>query len=185
MRAPQPHANAALRVAVVAADPVRRAGLAAIVTDAGHALVAAVEEADVVLADAGDADPEFEAGGAAVVALGAAEAGQAALLPKDAGPAQIDAALRAVAAGLVVRTAAPSQAGFAAHPSDDAPLLTPREIEVLAAIGDGLSNKEVARRLGISQHTVKFHVAALFHKLDATSRAEAVRKGLKRGLIDL
>jgi DNA-binding CsgD family transcriptional regulator len=63
--------------------------------------------------------------------------------------------------------------------------LTPREIEVLAAIGDGLSNKEVARRLGISPHTVKFHVKALFEKLDVTSRAEAVHKGLKRGLIDL
>ena len=61
----------------------------------------------------------------------------------------------------------------------------PREIEVLAAIGDGLSNKEAARRLGISQHTVKFHVESLFRKLDATSRAEAVHKGLRQGLIEL
>jgi DNA-binding CsgD family transcriptional regulator len=56
---------------------------------------------------------------------------------------------------------------------------------VLAALGDGLRNKEAARRLGISQHTVKFHVESLFRKLDTTSRAEAVHKGLKRGLIEL
>ena len=63
--------------------------------------------------------------------------------------------------------------------------MTPREIEALAAIGDGLSNKEVALRLGISPHTGKFHVEALFDKLDVTSRAEAVHKGLKRGPLDL
>jgi DNA-binding NarL/FixJ family response regulator len=59
-------------------------------------------------------------------------------------------------------------------------LLTPRELEVLAAIGTGLANKEIARQLGISLHTVKFHIESLFLKLGARSRAEAVAKGLER-----
>ncbi len=73
--------------------------------------------------------------------------------------------------------------GFAA--ADDAPLLTPREREILGLLGEGLSNKAMARRLGISVHTVKFHLEALFSKLDATSRAEAVAKGLRGGVIEL
>jgi DNA-binding NarL/FixJ family response regulator len=170
-----------LRIAVIAPDPVRRAGLVAIVTGVGHEIVDTVDRADVVLADAVD----VEARDAAVVSLGSADLGQAGILPRDPWPAQIDAALRAAAAGLIVRGAMPAQPAFGTYPSDDVPLLTPREIEVLTAIGDGLSNKEVALRLGISPHTVKFHVEALFDKLDVTSRAEAVHKGLKRGLIDL
>jgi two-component system, NarL family, nitrate/nitrite response regulator NarL len=181
MEAREPRAARALRVAVIATDPVRRAGLVAIVTGAGHEIVDTVDRADVVLADAVD----VEAGDAAVVSLGSADSGQAGSLPRDAWPAQIDAALRGAAAGLIVRSAVLPRPVFDTYPSEDVPLLTPREIEVLAAIGDGLSNKEVARRFGISPHTVKFHVEALFDKLDVTSRAEAVHKGLKRGLIDL
>lgn len=60
------------------------------------------------------------------------------------------------------------------------PHLTPRETEVLALISDGLSNKEIARRLEISLHTVKFHIESLLRKLGARSRAEAVAKGLAR-----
>ena len=57
-------------------------------------------------------------------------------------------------------------------------LLTPRELDVLAAIGTGLSNKAIARQLGISLHTVKFHIESLFRKLGVRTRAEAVAKGL-------
>ena len=64
-------------------------------------------------------------------------------------------------------------------------LLTSRELEILAAIGEGLTNKEVARRLGISPHTVKFHLEAIFEKLGAGSRAEAIAKGLRQHLIEL
>ena len=61
--------------------------------------------------------------------------------------------------------------------------LTQREQEVLELVGQGLSNKLIARRLMISEHTVKFHLSSLSAKLGASSRTEAVRKGLRRGLI--
>ena len=64
-------------------------------------------------------------------------------------------------------------------------MLTPREIQVLAALSDGLSNKALARRLGISPHTVKFHIESLFKKLGVASRAEAVAKGLKRQIVEI
>jgi DNA-binding NarL/FixJ family response regulator len=63
--------------------------------------------------------------------------------------------------------------------------LTPRELEVLAAMADGASNKAIARRLGISFHTVKFHVAAILAKLDADTRTEAVAKAAHLGLVML
>lgn len=171
---------AALRVAIAAGDARRHAELRAIVAGLGHR-VAPPDVADVCLADTEVDDSE----GLPVVTLGLDDRGQAGVLPRDAGPAQIDAALRAAAAGLSVRAAAAASPTFGGMPIVEAPLLTPREIEVLAAIGDGLSNKEAARRLGISQHTVKFHLEAVFRKLDATSRADAVHKGLRQGLIEL
>jgi two-component system, NarL family, nitrate/nitrite response regulator NarL len=122
-----------------------------------------------------------------VVALGAfgSAAGDfAGLLPAGAGPAQLDAALRAVAAGLVVRPREVAEPRFGPLPDETLPLLTPREIEVLTAFGDGLSNKETARRLGISPHTVKFHSESLFRKLGAGCRAEAVAKGLRRQIVE-
>jgi DNA-binding NarL/FixJ family response regulator len=63
--------------------------------------------------------------------------------------------------------------------------LTPREHEVLAAMADGASNKLIARRLGISLHTAKFHVAAILAKLDADSRTEAVARAAHLGLVML
>jgi DNA-binding CsgD family transcriptional regulator len=63
--------------------------------------------------------------------------------------------------------------------------LTAREQDVLALLADGYRNREIAERLGISEHTVKFHLAAIFGKLGASTRTEAVRKGLKLGLIEI
>ncbi len=63
--------------------------------------------------------------------------------------------------------------------------LTPREIEVLDLLADGLSNKAIARRLGISDQTVKFHVSSLCGKLGASNRTGAVRRAVRRGLITL
>ena len=118
------------------------------------------------------------------VALGAAEGEFAGLLPAEATAAQIDAALRAVAAGLTVRAPGRQRRMFGPLPEEASVLLTPREVEVLAALGNGLSNKAAARQLGISPHTIKFHIESLFRKLDATSRAEAVAKGLRRQIVE-
>jgi DNA-binding CsgD family transcriptional regulator len=63
--------------------------------------------------------------------------------------------------------------------------LTPRELEVLTLLAEGLSNKAIARRLGISVHTAKFHVGALIDKLDAVGRTDAVAHAARRGVIQL
>jgi len=119
------------------------------------------------------------------------KAGAAAILTRAAGPAEIVAAVKAAASGLSVLPRAllgPLLDGALAEASlehsDSAPL-TPRELEVLAAMADGASNKAIARRLGISFHTAKFHVAAILAKLDADSRTEAVARAAQRGLVML
>ncbi len=113
-------------------------------------------------------------------------AGGRAVLPRHATAKEIIAAIEAVAAGLVVlhpdtmafgRSAARRAAAAASQP------LTPREIEVLGMMAEGLGNKIIAARLGISLHTVKFHIASIFAKLDAGSRTEAVTIGMRQGLI--
>lgn len=120
-------------------------------------------------------------------------AGARALLPRDASGEAIVAAVAAAAAGLVVLhpDAAYSllplvpQAPARGFPSPADQALTPREIEVLGMLAEGLGNKTVARRLGISEHTVKFHVGSILTKLNASSRTEAVTLGARRGLIML
>jgi DNA-binding CsgD family transcriptional regulator len=69
--------------------------------------------------------------------------------------------------------------------ADDEVLLTPRELEVLMLLAEGLSNRAIARRLGISVHTAKFHVGALIDKLDAVGRTDAVAHAARRGVIHL
>jgi DNA-binding CsgD family transcriptional regulator len=74
----------------------------------------------------------------------------------------------------------------AVSPSADGDVpLTPRELEVLALLAEGASNKVIARRLGISVHTAKFHVASLLDKLDAVGRTDAVAHAARRGVINL
>jgi DNA-binding CsgD family transcriptional regulator len=166
-----------LRVAVHAVDAPRRVVLGRVVTEAGHIVVGTLDDADVVLAD-GDCPPGETR---TVVMLGGADDDLPGLLPRDADASQIDAAIRAVAAGLIVRSPAAREAGFGAMRETDAhALLTPRELEVLAALAEGMTNKAIARRLDISLHTVKFHVESLFRKLGARTRTEAVAKASER-----
>jgi DNA-binding NarL/FixJ family response regulator len=126
--------------------------------------------------------------------IAALHAGASAVLPRSAGRDEIVAAIKALANGAVVlprEILATLLAGAA--PADEEPglddaagaRLTPRELEVLAAMADGASNKAIARRLDISFHTAKFHVAAILAKLDADSRTEAVTRAAQLGLVML
>jgi DNA-binding CsgD family transcriptional regulator len=169
-----------LRVAIFAAEPRRLAALSRWVRDFGHVVVPASEAPSIVLTDGVVAG----AGNLPTVALGVDSETYQARLPSDAPPEQIDAALRAVAVGLSVTIADEFSRGFeAAHEDDERTLLTPREVEVLTAVSNGLTNKEIARELGISRHTVKFHLESLMRKLGVSSRAEAVSKSMRMRLL--
>jgi DNA-binding CsgD family transcriptional regulator len=171
-----------LRVAVHADDPLRRAALCRAVTEAGHMIVGEHDRPDIVLADGRHPPNEIRN----VVGLGIADDRLRGALPREADARQIDAAIRAVAAGLVVRVPAARESGFGAMRENEAhALLTPRELQVLATLAEGMTNKAIARRLDISLHTVKFHVESLFRKLGARTRTEAVAKAAERRRSDL
>jgi two-component system, NarL family, response regulator YdfI len=115
-----------------------------------------------------------------------------AVLPNDVSPEQLVAALQAAANGLLVLH--PAQVAAQVHSNGFAPArsplraevseaLTPRESEVLQMLASGLGNKEIAAKLAISEHTVKFHVASILGKLGASTRTEAVSLGIRRGLV--
>jgi len=98
----------------------------------------------------------------------------------DATPEEIEAAVHAVHAGLVVTM--PDTQPFTPEFTEP---LTGRELEVLDLVAEGLSNKLIAHRLNISEHTVKTHVASIFAKLGASTRTEAVSRAIRRGLLML
>jgi NarL family two-component system response regulator YdfI len=193
-------ANPDLSVVGVASDPDT---LATLIT---------AESPDVVLMELGlqDEEPVSEKLVAlgtltevAIVLLGdtfqgdwiteALRLGIRAVLPRRATAEEILQAVVAAAAGLVVLH--PDAIDLllpvlssVTQPVDEASLvqaLTPREIEVLGMLAEGLGNKAIARRLNISEHTVKFHVSSIFTKLNARSRTEAVTLGARQGLIML
>lgn len=116
-------------------------------------------------------------------------AGAQGLLLRDVETARLLAALAAVAEGLVVVEPALAAAlrPAAGRPAPAAPLegLTARELEVLRLMAEGLANKAIAHRLGISEHTVKFHINAILGKLGVQSRTEAVVHATRLGLIIL
>jgi DNA-binding NarL/FixJ family response regulator len=110
-----------------------------------------------------------------------------AILPRDAEADEICAAVGAVVAGLAA--ARPSAlveapARLVAVPAGPE-RLSPREVDVLAELARGSGNKQIAARLRISEHTVKFHVGSIFAKLDVSSRTQAVTQGVRLGLIML
>jgi DNA-binding NarL/FixJ family response regulator len=117
-------------------------------------------------------------------------AGVRALLPRETTASEIVAAIEAAAIGLYVLHQETIDAVLRDEPPAERALvstilqpLSPREVEVLGMIAEGLGNKTIAWRLGISEHTVKFHVGSIFNKLNATSRTEAVTLGIRQGLI--
>jgi DNA-binding NarL/FixJ family response regulator len=107
--------------------------------------------------------------------------GARAVLPHGASAREIGLAIEAAAAGLMLMHPDSIEAPIPEHYGT----LSSRETEVLRMLSEGLANKEIAYRLGISEHTVKFHVGSLFQKLNASSRTEAVTLGVRQGLIML
>jgi DNA-binding NarL/FixJ family response regulator len=175
---------------VVASSADARAELEAALKSAGHPTITVVGRTpDVIVVD-GDASlaPNRQApmivllDNPSTQATTALRSGARGVLRREASPAELIAAIEAVAAGLVVLhpDAVPKP-----PPSGAGEPLTRREREILTLLADGLGNKVIAARLGISDHTVKAHVGAIFDKLHVGTRAEAVALGLRLGLIAL
>lgn len=165
-----------LLVGVLVADEKQRAALTTLIEQAGHR-VAAPEQSDVILSDTKQASMSRP-----TIVVSDETSPAENRLPTDPNPRQLDAALRAVTAGLSIRidrsTPRRGFEEFADWPAQG--ILTPREFDVIDAISAGLSNKAIARELGISLHTVKFHIESLLRKLGARTRAEAVAKAMER-----
>ncbi|MFN9575254.1 MAG: LuxR C-terminal-related transcriptional regulator [Gemmatimonadota bacterium] len=213
-----------MRVLVVAASAVVRAGLAAVLERAETLIVVGMEPADAAVASLvatydvdvllwAPADDRAEAAlGAPLPATPAVvaraprrdaawaervlAAGVRAVLEPDPSPEEITAAIEAAARGLVVLAPALAATLLARRDiaagsvprhdqSDAAARLTPRELEILGWLAQGLANKHVASRLGLSEHTVKTHVAHLFEKLGVGTRAEAVARAVRLGVLAL
>ena len=204
-----------MRVLIVAADLFTRAGLAArlfgqsdivaeeAAPDTDLVAMAEAYDPDVIMWDLGadavgavaalstiqDLDaPVVVLGNDEATAAAAVAAGIRGVLLRDTdGPALLTA-LQAVAHELVVidpsftPDVVPARSGDRDAHADD---LTPREREVLQLLAEGLPNKQIAQRLRISEHTVKFHVNTIFSKLGAHSRTEAVTRAARFGLIVL
>jgi len=111
------------------------------------------------------------------------------ILAVDASAEQIVQAVKSIAAGSMVFDGALMRQMLRGSDSESlaepAETLTPREREVLGLLADGSGNREIAARLGISEHTIKFHIRSILAKLGASSRTEAVSRGLRGGLIEL
>jgi two-component system, NarL family, nitrate/nitrite response regulator NarL len=194
-----------VRVLVISDDALARAGLAALIatpdvvvvgqgTLADAVALGASREPDVIAWDLGPGVPgAADLGDAPVVALlwdetqeaAAVAAGARGIVLRDTAPDRLVAALQAVGRGLVVIDPAlpdllPRRR---AATSDLVEPLTPRENEVLQLLAEGRSNKSIAARLGISEHTAKFHVNAILGKLGATTRTEALAQAARLGLV--
>jgi DNA-binding NarL/FixJ family response regulator len=195
-----------IRVVVAARSSVVRAGLESVVRSSSllHlqgaldlALLNTAEfEADVLLLEAADALPELPSQPAvlltdtsdAALVSAALRSGIRAVISREASPEEIESAIQAANAGLVVIEAGSLTALLRElRPASEAlsEPLSDRELEVLNLIAEGQSNKLIAHSLGISEHTVKTHVASIFAKLGAGSRTEAVSQAIRRGLVML
>ena len=196
-----------IRVRVIASSPALRAGLASMLAaDPGISVQEhqaarpdnmGESDVDVIVMTSTSLTPRLELpdgapSGAPVLFLRSDPVGVRALagystawgvLPLDSSTAELHAAVHALASGLSV-TAASMVLASGEVPAGGGPL-TDRETEVLAQLSKGLANKQIAVALGISEHTVKFHVSSIYTKLNATNRTQAVREGLRNGWIVL
>jgi DNA-binding NarL/FixJ family response regulator len=110
-------------------------------------------------------------------------AGPGGVVQSSASPEQIVQAIKSIASGLTIYDSALMPG--ASEEESPAEQLTAREAEVLRLLAEGLGNKDIAEKLGISEHTIKFHIRSILGKLGAASRTEAVTRGLRSGLIEL
>jgi two-component system nitrate/nitrite response regulator NarL len=195
--------NEPIKVSLLTDDPLLRAGLSSLLAQLGSIDVVDNDNAEVALWDAGvDGErtlsrlPELRAlpvpavavvTDSAHVAPALAAGARGVVLRDQVGPG-IRAALAAVRSGLTVMDSAlaenlvpPTRAPNAKGRGD----LTEREKQVVQLMSEGLSNKLIADRLGISDHTAKFHVNGVMMKLGASTRTEAVVEAMRRGLIRL
>ena len=190
---------------VVARDPLVRSGLVAVLSAyPGLVLKEALETAhdpvaaDVVVWDAPEAwgrpslTPTLALVSAAHEARQALRFGARGALSRSTAPHAIASAALAVAAGHWVLDESFASALLHLGEGRDSPpppavpgLLSPRELQVLTLLSEGLSNRDIATRLGISRHTAKFHVNAILDKLGATTRTEAVVLAARSGLLTL
>jgi DNA-binding NarL/FixJ family response regulator len=190
-----------IRVLLNVSSPALRAGLRALLSADGSIQVVndrldEDSEADVIIASASHAsfplngaDPAAAAPTLFLIddALNVQELHRShrvwGVLPTEASAEELTAAVQALSQGLVVGT--PSLLfETESEPVSRGPL-TERESEVLGLLAKGLANKQIAVTLGISEHTVKFHVSSIYSKLNVTNRTEAVREGLRGGWIAL
>lgn len=166
-------------------------------------------QAHVVIADLAQVDTQFfspagdlERAGIGVVVLidepsvgwtaRALHAGVRAILPRESSENEIVSAVLAADRGLILLDPEVTKE-LASHTrtvtstpentADSLEELTPREVEVLRLMAEGFGNKQIAARLGISDHTVKFHISSILAKLSVSSRTEAVTQGIRMGLI--
>jgi two-component system, NarL family, response regulator YdfI len=201
-----------IRVLLASASAVRRAGLESIIKQSSSFKLAGVLQGtdtigqratelqpDVVLADLEHEAPLVTQNGLPVVALidnpraawtaQALQSGVRSILSREAGGEEIISAIHAACAGLVLLDPEIAEALSERIPGATSPVvasheeLTARELEVLAMLAEGLPNREIADRLGVSEHTIKFHISSILEKLGATTRTEAVTLGLRMGLI--
>lgn len=199
-----------VRVWVISEDPWARAGLAALLAGQGLEVVgqspgegeASGELPDVIVWDWAAQSEKTLASlaglsdvGVPVLALLNDEteaarvlsAGAQGILLREDEPQTLSVAVRALAQGLMVLE--PRLSSLLAFPQpqgETEPLgeaLTPRELQVLHLLAEGLSNKQIAKRLEISEHTAKFHVAAILSKLGVESRTEAAVRAVQLGLL--
>ncbi len=178
--------------------PSTRAGLPVVPANGAEATVLLLETASIDSATTSRVLDE--SGGLSTVLLvnrlgrasvrHALRSGVRAILPRDATGPEIIAAIEAVALGLTVLggdeidALLPAQTDAIDNLTRDEPL-SARELEVLAMMAEGFGNKEIAARLTISEHTVKFHVSSILGKLSATTRGEAVARGVRQGFITI
>ncbi len=164
--------------------------IASILADQAGVLVVDKDSPDVVITDR----LPFRGGIPTIVvgedlnAFGMLRAGASGVLFRDCRASDLTIAIEAAARGFAILPRELSGADEASKSAYEPPpgnLLTGRELEVLRLLAEGASNKLIARRLGISFHTAKFHVASIATKLDATGRTDAVAQAARLGLIML